>query len=92
MTQRFFRATVDAYETVRMTLDAHWGHGSGKGTVTCFEPAVTAPRDSSGLVLLAVMPEFCEYPFASELLLQILASGMVEEIDESAYMGAVSIR
>jgi hypothetical protein len=87
---RYFR-TADAvlYEQVRLGLDAAWGHPSG-GTVTCIDPAAVAPRDLQGRILLAVRPEFAEFPAAAAILPGLLASGAVEEIDRAAYMAAVN--
>lgn len=86
---RFFRTSSDSvYEHARVSLDAAWGHVP---PVTCIEPAATAPRDSLGRVVLAVNDEFCNYSVAAELLPQLLASGVVEEIDAASYMAAVSV-
>lgn len=84
--QRYFRATEQVYEQVRLTLDAAWGH-PGPVAVTCFEPAATAPRDSKGRVLLAVNEEFCSWEAVAAVLPGLLASGEVEEIDETTYRG-----
>jgi len=85
---RYFRTTSDAvYEQARTTLDAAWGHVA---PTTCIESAATAPRDSQGRIVLAVNDEFCAYSVAAELLPQLIASGAVEEIDDAAYMAAVS--
>lgn len=87
--QRFFRATEVVYEQVRLALDAAWGHPRG-GTVTCVEPAATAPRDADGCVVLAVDEAFTHFPTASEMLPQLLASGAVVEIDAEQYHAALS--
>lgn len=87
---RFFRAIEAVYEQARAALDDAWGLPNDKGTVTCIEPAATAPHDSQGRVLLAVNDEFCQYTEAAEMLPQLLASGAVKEIDQAAYMEAVS--
>ncbi|NBW19436.1 MAG: hypothetical protein EBR82_66825 [Caulobacteraceae bacterium] len=87
---RFFR-TADAalYESIRSQLDAAWGHPTADGkTVTCFDPAAVAPRDSSGRLLLAVHDEFPTWEPAATLLPQLLASGAVQEIDEQQYRSA----
>lgn len=86
--QRFFVASEAVYEQVRLTLDAAWGHPR-EGTATCVEPAATAPRDAMGRVLLAVHAEFCQYPVASEMLPQLLASGAVAELTEAEYRAAL---
>jgi hypothetical protein len=91
MSQRFFRSTDAVYEQVRLTLDQAWGHPK-PGAQTCVEPAATAPHDSQGRVVLAVDQSFCEFPMASEMLPQLLASGAVEEIDRETYMAALPVR
>jgi hypothetical protein len=89
---RYFRTSDDAlYESIRLGLDAAWGHPTPDGkTLTCFDPAAVAPRDSQGRVLLAVHSEFCEYEAVAATLPQLIASGGVEEIDGAAYMAAIS--
>lgn len=89
MSQRFFRSTEATYEHVRATLDFTWGHGPASGTLTCFEPAATAPRDAQGRVLLAVLSGFCQYEAVAGMLPQLLAINAVEEITETEYMAAL---
>ena len=84
---RYFRtADVALYESIRLQLDAAWGHPTPDGkTLTCFDPVAVAPRDSSGRVLLAVNDEFCTYDAVAAVLPGLIASGAVEEIDAAAY-------
>ena len=85
---RYFRCEAgdEAYEQARLALDAAWGHpNADTKTVTCFDPAAVAPRDSQGRILLAVNDEFVAYSAAAEMLPQLLASGAVEEITAEAY-------
>ena len=86
---RFFRAADAVYEQARSTLDAAWGLPNDKGTVTCIEPAATAPQDAQGRVLLAVDDSFCTYSTAADLLPQLIASGAVEEINEATYRASL---
>lgn len=87
---RFFRTASDEiYESARQTLDAAWGHPDGR-TVTCISPISIAPRDSQGRVLLAVHDEFCTYSVAVDLLPDLLASGLVQEITAGEYLAATS--
>jgi hypothetical protein len=84
---KYYR-TADAalYESIRLQLDAAWGHPTADGkTLTCFDPAAVAPRDAAGRLLLAVREEFATWEPAATLLPQLLASGAVEEIDAAAY-------
>jgi hypothetical protein len=79
----FFRISDDAvYEQVRLGLDAAWGHVPPE---TCVDPAVVAPRDSQGRILLAVRPEFVAFDAVAAMLPDLLAGGLVQEIDEATY-------
>lgn len=88
---RYFRTSNDlVYEQARTSLDAAWGFPTSDGkTITCIDPAAIAPRDSLGRVVLAVNDEFCTYSVAVDLLPQLLASGAVEEIDETTYRASL---
>ena len=91
ISQRYFR-TADAalYESIRLQLDAAWGHPTPDGkSVTCFDPAAVAPRDAAGRLLLAVREEFATWEPAATILPQLLASGAVEEISEATYRAAL---
>ena len=90
MIQRYFRSDVSTYEAIRLQLDAAWGHPSNVAD-TCVEPAATAPRDEQNRVLLAVLPEFCEYEAVAAMLPQLLSSGAVEEIDEATYRASLPV-
>jgi hypothetical protein len=85
--QRFFRtADADLYESIRLQLDAAWGHPTPDGqTLTCIAQAVAAPRDAEGRILLAVNEEFATWEPAASMLPQLLASGAVEEITAAEY-------
>jgi len=85
--KRFFRtADADLYESIRLQLDAAWGHPTADGkTLTCIDPVAVAPRDSEGRVLLALRPSFVAYEPAASMLPQLLASGAVEEITAEDY-------
>lgn len=87
MTQQYFRtADAELYETIRLQLDAAWGHPTPDGsTLTCIQPVASAPRDSEGRILLAVQPEFVNYEPAASMLPELLASGAVEQIDAVDY-------
>jgi hypothetical protein len=89
---RYFRCLAgdEAYEQIRQTLDAVWGHPNAETkTITCIDPASVAPRDTQGRILLAVNNEFVAYPAAAEMLPELLARGAVEEITEADYRAAV---
>ncbi len=89
---RYFRSSnADLYESIRLQLDAAWGHPTADGsTVTCIDPVAVAPRDLSGNVFLAVRDEFVTYEPAASILPQLLAGGAVEEITEAEFAAAVA--
>jgi hypothetical protein len=84
---RYFRtSSADLYESVRLQLDAAWGHpNAATGTVTCIAPAAMAPRDREGRIVLAVRDEFATWEPASTVLPQLLAGGLVDEITAAQY-------
>jgi len=86
---RYFRTDDATYEHARSSLDNAWGLPNYLGTTTCIKPALIAPRDISGSVLLAVPDAFCAFTAAAEMLPQLLSSGAVEEITEEAYRSAL---
>jgi len=92
---RYFRCLTgdEAYEQIRLTLDAAWGHpNSETKTVTCIDPASVAPRDAQGRIMLATSEAFCEYDAASQMLTSVLSSGVIEEIDEATYLADLPTR
>jgi hypothetical protein len=90
---RYFRCLAgdEAYEQIRQTLDAVWGHPNAETkTVTCIDPASVAPRDTQGRIVLAVTDEFCAYPAATQMLELMLGGGVAVEITEADYRAAVT--
>jgi hypothetical protein len=90
---RYYRCEAgdEAYEQARLALDAAWGlPNTDTKTMTCIEPAATAPRDAQARIVLAVDDSFCAYTVAVDLLPQLLASGAVEEIDAATYRAAIT--
>ena len=83
---RYFRTTPKTLDYIRETLDAAWGFPNAETkTVTSLEPAATSPRDAQGRVYAVISAEYCNYDLPRELLLQLIASGAVEEIDAAEY-------
>lgn len=87
MTHRFFKSEEATYEAVRSSLDEAWGLAE-TGT-TCIEPAVSAPRDRSGMVLLGVHAAFCDWEPANELLASCISQGSAIEIDGDQYFDSL---
>lgn len=89
---RYFRATEDTYEQIRITLDSAWGlPDQATATATCLPPAEQATKDTQGRCLVAVPEAFCAFSVAVDLLPGLLASGAVEEINRDAYMAAMPV-
>jgi hypothetical protein len=89
---RYFRCEAgdEAYEQARAALDAAWGHPNlATKTMTCIQPAATAPHDSQGRIVLAVDTAFTEYPAASQMLMYMTQQGAVAEITEAEYRAAL---
>jgi len=78
-------SSPEVYESMRLQLDALWGHGPGTGTATCYTPVSEVPETDDGQVTLAVRKEFCEYAAVAALLPQLLASGQVRELTAAEY-------
>jgi alkylhydroperoxidase family enzyme len=86
---RYFRcfAGDEAYEQIRATLDAAWGHPNAvTKTTTCIDPASVAPRDRQGRIMLATSEAFCEYEAAAQMLPLLISGGTIEEIDAATYL------
>jgi hypothetical protein len=85
---RYFRSPEATYEAVRLSLDAEWGLPA-HGQRSCYSPSDYAPRNTDGLLMLAVDDAFCEYVAVAAMLPQLLASGAVDEIDAATYWGSM---
>jgi hypothetical protein len=83
---RYFRSTDEVLSLVNAQLDAAYGYpNEATRTNTALPPASECPHDSEGRVYLAVDGAYCDFILPSEMLPQLIDSGMVEEIDEATY-------
>ena len=83
---RYFRSTDEVLSLVNAQLDAAYGYpNEATRTNTALPPASECPHDSEGRVYLAVDGAYCDFILPSEMLPQLIDSGMVEEIDEQTY-------
>lgn len=80
----YLRTHTDVYEAARAQIDAARGLPS-RGQVTSFDAAATAPKDTSGRVLLGLRESDLTASGAEELLSHLLSAGLVEIIDEETY-------
>ena len=84
---RYFRSTDEVLSLVNAQLDAAYGYpNEATRTNTALPPAAECPHDAEGRVYLAVDGACCDFILPSEMLPQLIDSGMVEEIDEAAYV------
>lgn len=84
---RFFRSTPATYEAIRSQLDSAWGYpNDATQTETAIPPAGELAKDSEGRVYLSISAAYCDYILPSQMLPELIATGAVEEIDESAYL------
>lgn len=83
---RYFRSTPAVYANVCAQLDAAYGYPN-QATRTLRTLPLTAdlPSDGEGRVYLAITADYCDYILPSEMLPQLLASGLVEEITAEQY-------
>ena len=83
---RYFRSTDEVLSLVNAQLDAAYGYpNDATRTNTALPPAAECQHDAEGRVYLAVDGAYCDFILPSEMLPQLIDSGMVEEIDEAAY-------
>jgi hypothetical protein len=83
---RCFRSTPAVYADICAQLDAAYGYPSA-ATKTLRTLPLTAdlPSDGQGRVYLAVSADYCDYNLPSEMLPQLIAAGLVDEITAEQY-------
>ena len=83
---RFFRAAPAIYADICAQLDAAYGYpNAATKTERSLPLAADLPSDGQGRVYLAISAEYCDYNLPSELLPQLIAAGLVEEITAAQY-------
>ena len=83
---RYFRSTDEVLSLVNSQLNTAYGYpNEATRTNTALPPAAECPHDAEGRVYLAVDGAYCDFILPSEMLPQLIDSGMVEEIDEATY-------
>lgn len=86
---RYFRASPAVYADICAQLDAAYGYPNAETkTERTLPPAAELPTDGQGRVYLAISSAYCEYNLPSEMLPQLIAAGLVDEITAEQY-GAV---
>jgi hypothetical protein len=83
---RYFRSTPAVYSDICAQLDAAYGYPNPETkTERALPLAASLPSDAQGRVYLAVSAEYSEFNLPSELLPQLIAAGLVEEIAAEQY-------
>lgn len=83
---RYFRSTPAVYADICAQLDAAYGYpNAATKTLRTLPLAVDLPSDGQGRVYLAVSAAYCDYNLPRELLPQLIAAGLVEEITAAQY-------
>lgn len=89
---RHFRSTPEVYESIRAQLDAAWGYpNEATKTLTAIPPVGHLPTDDAGRVYLSVSAEYCDYVLPSQLLPELIAAGLVEELTAEEYTAALPL-
>ena len=87
---RYFRSSPAAYADIAAQLDAAYGYPRPETLTERTLPSVeTLPSDAQGRVYLAVSADYCEYVLPSQLLADLLSSGVVEEITAAQYQAVL---
>lgn len=83
---RYFRSSPAVYASICEQLDAAYGYpNESTKTQRTLPPVSELPADGEGRVYLAVSAEYCEFNLPSEMLPQLIAAGVVEEITAEQY-------
>jgi len=83
---RYFRSTPAVYADICAQLDAAYGYPNAETkTLRALPLAADLPADDQGRVYLAVSAAYCDYNLPSEMLPQLIAAGLVEEITAQEY-------
>jgi len=83
---RYFRSMPAVYADICAQLDVAYGYpNSGSKTQRTLPLVGSLPADIAGRVYLAVSAEYCEFNLPSEMLPQLIAAGVVEEITAAQY-------
>jgi hypothetical protein len=86
---RFFRSSSAVYADICAQLDAAYGYpNEATKTQRSLPLAADLPADGAGRVYLAISAAYCDYNLPGELLPQLIAAGLVDEITAAEYEAA----
>jgi hypothetical protein len=89
---RYFRSTPAVYADICSQLDAAYGYPNAETKTERSLPlAADLPADGQGRVYLVISAAYCDYNLPSELLPQLIAAGLVEEITAEQYAAVLPV-
>jgi hypothetical protein len=87
---RYFRSTPAVYASICAQLDAAYGYPNAATKTARTLPLVAdLPSDDQGRVYLAVAADYCEFVLPSQMLPELIALGLVDEITHAEYHAAI---
>lgn len=90
---RYFRSTDELLAQVTAQLDAAYGYPSAETkTTTSLPPPSQCPHDMEGRVYIAVDDTYCDFILPSQILPELMESGVVQEVDEALWDEVVALR
>jgi hypothetical protein len=89
---RYFRAAPAVYADICAQLDAAYGYPNAETkTLRTLPLSSDLFSDDEGRVYLAISAEYCDFDLPSELLPQLIAAGLVEEITAEQYAAVLPV-
>lgn len=87
---RYFRSATAVYADICSQLDTAYGYPNAETKTERTLPlAGELPSDGQGRVYLAISAEYCDYNLPAEMLPQLIAAGLVEELTAAEYQAVL---
>ena len=87
---RYFRASLAAYLSVCQQLDAAYGYPNHETkTLRTLPLASELSSDQQGRVYLGISAAYCDFVLPSQMIPELIAAGIVEEITQQQYEAVV---
>jgi hypothetical protein len=83
---RYFRSNDELLAQVTAQLDAAYGYPNAETkTNTSLPHPSECPHDSEGRVYIAVDDTYCDFILPSQMLSQLISSGLAEEVNAAVW-------
>lgn len=83
---RYFRSSIEIYNNICNILDEAYNYPNSNTKTQRTLPLVeTLQKDQTNKVYLVVGSEYCDYILPSQILIEYIANGNIEEITEDQY-------